>query len=66
MLKVLGFKKEGLLRQDMLRNGKYSDSIIFGLLAQDFFELIKKRNNKILFEDLSFLTKEIIKINNNK
>lgn len=35
ILEKLGFKKEGVLRQRLLKGGKYYDVIMFGLLRQD-------------------------------
>lgn len=33
-----GFKKEGILRQDMFKSGKYLDSIIYSVLAEEYFQ----------------------------
>lgn len=33
-----GFKKEGVLRQDMFKNGKYLDSVIYSVLAEEYFQ----------------------------
>ena len=39
LLKRIGFKEEGRLRQDMFTNGRYYDVIRIGILAEDFFKL---------------------------
>jgi len=62
MLEVLGFEKEGILREDMLRNNEYIDSIYFSILSKHFFSLFNKRKNKILFDNISLLLQEIAQI----
>ncbi|MGE7942152.1 GNAT family N-acetyltransferase [Lysinibacillus xylanilyticus] len=37
----VGFKKEGVLRQSLLMNGKYSDEIIMSILRDEYMELKK-------------------------
>lgn len=32
-----GFVREGLLRQEMYRDGKYSDEVVMGLLSDEYF-----------------------------
>ena len=39
LLKRIGFKEEGRLRQEMFTNGRYYDVIRIGILAEDFFKL---------------------------
>ena len=55
MLGCLGFRKEGVLRQESFRNGKPSDCIIFGLLAEDYQRLISERKGLYLFESPGML-----------
>jgi len=43
MLKKLGCLQEGIRRQQVYTNGKYYDTILFGLTKEDF---IKNENNK--------------------
>jgi [ribosomal protein S5]-alanine N-acetyltransferase len=62
MLKVLGFNIEGTLKEDMLRDGEYIDTVSIGVLAKDFFVLKKERNGKILLENLSLLMRAIRKV----
>lgn len=50
MLKILGFEIEGRGRQHFFRDGRFSDSILFAALAQDFFPLQRERGGSILFD----------------
>lgn len=59
MLRVLGFTIEGQGRQHFLRDGQYYDSILFGVLASDFFRLREERGGSILFETHEDLLKAI-------
>jgi [ribosomal protein S5]-alanine N-acetyltransferase len=61
MLKVYGYKVEGTLKEDMLRDGDYIDTVRIGVLAKEFFTLKKERNGVILCENLSLLLREIRK-----
>lgn len=36
----VGFKKEGLLKQDYSRNGQYYDVLIMGMLKEDFLKCV--------------------------
>ncbi|MBU7025134.1 MAG: GNAT family N-acetyltransferase, partial [Theionarchaea archaeon] len=33
-----GFKKEGILRQDMFKNGNYIDCIVYSILMEEYFQ----------------------------
>ncbi|MBU7013667.1 MAG: GNAT family N-acetyltransferase [Theionarchaea archaeon] len=35
-----GFKKEGILRQDMFKNGNYVDCIVYSVLIEEYFRSI--------------------------
>lgn len=37
-----GFKKEGILRQEIFRNGKYYDDILMGLLRNEYIQGLQK------------------------
>lgn len=60
MLGTLGFKQEGRSAQHFFRDGKFSDSIHFALLASDFFTLRNSRKDKILFENIIDLNSSIV------
>lgn len=62
MLKILGYQLEGTLRQDFLRDGKYANSLLFAVLADDYMALKKARNGNILFDDLHQLLQEVVKV----
>ena len=32
-----GFKKEGLLRQEIFRQGKYNDEVVMGILREEYY-----------------------------
>jgi [ribosomal protein S5]-alanine N-acetyltransferase len=49
MLGCLGFTEEGILKQEALRNGEFSDVIKFGLLAEDYRNLHSVRDGHFLF-----------------
>jgi hypothetical protein len=49
MLGCLGFTEEGILKQESLRNGEFSDVIKFGLLAEDYRILHSVRDGLFLF-----------------
>jgi RimJ/RimL family protein N-acetyltransferase len=59
MMESLGFKKEGTLREDIVRDGNYVDVVRFGILAREYFEIRNSRDGNILFENLSLLIKDI-------
>lgn len=40
----VGFKKEGVLRQAVFKNGKYEDVIILGILKDDYKNVIESTN----------------------
>ncbi|WP_191566476.1 GNAT family N-acetyltransferase [Metabacillus idriensis] len=39
----LGFKQEGVIRGDLFYEGEFHDNILMGVLAEEFWEAIKKR-----------------------
>ena len=41
ILAKLGFEREGVLRQRICRAGKYTDKILYGLLRQDYMNLMR-------------------------
>ena len=45
-LKKLGFKEEGLLRRYFYHGGEFKDASYIGLLKEDFFEAVKKLDEK--------------------
>jgi RimJ/RimL family protein N-acetyltransferase len=61
MLKVLGFQDEGVLRKDLLRNGKFWDMICMAVLAEDFSRLKSEREGNILFSNISKLLKALVR-----
>jgi diamine N-acetyltransferase len=60
MMACLGFVWEGRLRQESLRNGKYSDTIVFGLLYEDYSRFMLDRNGNYLFETSGELYKSAL------
>jgi len=57
-LELLGYKLEGYLRETHIRNGKACDSVRMGLLASEFYTLLKERDGKYIPDDfLAFLGK---------
>ena len=61
MLKSIGFKKDGVAKEYFLRNGVFSDKIMYSLLCRDFQKLKKDRQGAILFRKYDELLKEIRK-----
>ena len=61
MLKSIGFKKDGVAKEYFLRNGVFSDKIMYSLLFRDFQKLKKDRQGAILFRKYDDLLKEIRK-----
>jgi [ribosomal protein S5]-alanine N-acetyltransferase len=55
MLGCLGFSQEGVLEQEILRNGKFSNIIKFGLLSTVYRELNLEREGKYLFDSAGLL-----------
>jgi len=62
MLSSIGFKQDGIAKEYFLRNGKYSDKILFSLLSKDFQYLKKEREGYILFREYNDLLKEIRRV----
>lgn len=48
VLKRLGFKQEGTLRQEFLVDGQYKDAIRFGLLREEFHKYLRRRKSEVL------------------
>jgi UDP-4-amino-4,6-dideoxy-N-acetyl-beta-L-altrosamine N-acetyltransferase len=44
----LGFKEEGRLRKDLLREGEYIDVVIMGLLKEEWDAIKQRRDNDII------------------
>ena len=61
MLEVLGFKKEGLLRQEFVRNGNFYDMIKFSVLSETYNSLRIERGESFLFLTSGELYKNAIK-----
>ena len=59
VLSVIGFKKDGRMRDYYLRNGKSSDIILFSLLREDYEKLVLERGNSFLFHNQEELVKAI-------
>jgi RimJ/RimL family protein N-acetyltransferase len=57
MLSSLGFVEEGKLREESLRNGKYTDVIKFGLLSREYEKLVVEREGKYLMSSSGALYK---------
>lgn len=47
MMEAAGFKKEGILRQSIYKNGSYHDQFILSLLREDYYTLLN--NNEYTF-----------------
>jgi len=60
MLSLFGYKKEGVARNYFYKNDKWHNKIYYAALKKDFVNSMKKRNNKLLFEDLNTLKKEML------
>ena len=41
VMERLGFREEGRRRRALYRSGRYSDSVIYGLLREEFEDLLK-------------------------
>jgi len=46
LLRKLGFKEEGYLRQSEYKNGKWEDSYLFGMIRDDWIQRNDKKRNK--------------------
>ncbi len=51
-LELLGYKLEGYMRDTHFCNGELCDSVRMGLLAKDFFAILKGRQGKYIPDDL--------------
>tara|TARA_X000000950_G_scaffold281505_1_gene378266 strand:+ start:650 stop:1282 length:633 start_codon:yes stop_codon:yes gene_type:complete len=60
MMETLGFKKEGVRKQEFLRDNKYIDLIDFCVFSKDYLKIKKSRNNKYLFDSKGKLYKDAI------
>ena len=60
MMRCLGFIEEGILKQESLRDGKFSDVIRFGLLAEDYYRLMAEREGLYLFKSAELLYKNAL------
>lgn len=43
MMKKLGCKQEGIVREEIYINGQYHDRLLFGLTAKEYFEMRKTK-----------------------
>lgn len=43
LCRTLGFKREGVLRQDVFKNGKYNDVYLIGVLKEEFEQAQKEK-----------------------
>lgn len=44
MCERCGYKKEGLLRQSVYKNGKFQNQIIMSILSDEFYKMLKEKN----------------------
>ena len=44
--RTLGFKREGILREDVFKNGKYNAVYLIGILKEEFEQRQKRRKLK--------------------
>lgn len=49
MCERCGYKKEGLLRQSVYKNGKFQNQIIMSILSNEFYEMLKENIFNILY-----------------
>ena len=59
-LLALGFSQEGIKRQAVYKNGKYNDVLIYSLLREDYYNLLKSNYYKIrnVIKKTAFYIKE--------